>query len=213
MEIKTKINPGIYLVVDPSLEKSILLNKLSIVLEEQLAAVQLWDNFLPGENYTELMHHIVSICHEKGVPVLINNKWELINEFDFDGVHFDSIPEDFERIKKTISKPFISGLTCNNDLSALHWAENNQFSYISFCSVFPSETSNSCELVNFETIREAKNITGMPIFLAGGIKPGNVAQLNELSFEGIAVISGIMGSDKPNESIREYLHFLSKKNL
>ncbi len=209
MEIKSQINPGVYLVVDPSLDKTILLHKLSSILQEQIVAVQLWDNFLPRENNFKLIQSIIAICHEKNVPVLINNKWEWINEIDLDGVHFDSIPGNFEHIKKTINKAFITGLTCNNDLSLLHWANKNKIDYISFCSIFPSTTSNSCELVRFENIRKAKALTTMPIFLAGGINPDNIAKLNELSFDGIAVISGIMSSDKPNESIREYLKQLS----
>lgn len=212
MGIKKQINPGVYLVIDPSLDKTILLHKLNIILQEQIAAVQLWDNFLPGQNNLELVQSITAICHQKNVPVLINNKWEWINETDLDGVHFDSIPGNFEHIKKTISKPFFTGLTCNNDLSLLHWANNHQLDYISFCSIFPSTTSNSCELVKFETIREAKTLTTMPIFLAGGIKPGNMAALNELSFDGVAVVSGIMSSDKPNESIKEYLKQLIINN-
>lgn len=213
MEIKRPINRGVYLVVDPSLDKSILLHKLSIILQEQIVAVQLWDNFLPGGNHLELIQSIIAICHEKNVPVLINNKWEWLIEIDLDGVHFDAIPANFKHIKKTISKAFITGLTCNNDLSLLHWANENQIDYISFCSVFPSDTSNSCELVKFETIREAKALTTMPIFLAGGIKPGNMAKLNELSFDGIAVISGIMSSDKPNQSIKDYLKQLSINSI
>lgn len=209
MEIKKQINPGVYLVVDPSLDKTILLHKLNIVLQELIVAVQLWDNFLPGENNFELVQSITALCHKNNVPVLINNKWEWINETDLDGVHFDNIPNNFEHIKKKVKKEFITGLTCNNDLSVLHWANKNQIGYISFCSIFPSSTSNSCDLVKFETIKEAKALTAMPIFLAGGIKPGNIAQLNELSFDGIAVISGIMSSDNPDESIKEYFKKLS----
>jgi len=45
----------------------------------------------------------------------------------------------------------------------------------------------------------------MPIFLAGGIRPENIGKLKELSFDGIAVISGVMGSDNPDEAVREYV--------
>ena len=209
MEIKKQIKPGLYLVVDPSLDKTILLHKLFVALQAPITAVQLWDNFEPGKNYFELVQCITSLCHEKNVPVLINNKWEWINKTNLDGVHFDAIPENFEHIKKEINKPFITGLTCNNDLSALHWANKNQLDYISFCSIFPSTTSNSCELVKFAIIRQAKTLTSMPIFLAGGIRPENMAQLNELDFDGVAVISGIMNSDRPDESIQQYLKQLS----
>jgi Thiamine monophosphate synthase len=202
---KKKVKSGIYLVIDPSLDKTILLYKLQLVLEEEIAAVQVWDHFMPHQSVPDLIRKITSLCHEKNVPVLINNQWEWLMSLPLDGVHFDNIPHDFERIQKVIDREFIAGLTCNNDLSYVHWANNYHFDYISFCSVFPSSTSNSCELVKSETIQKTREITTMPVFLAGGIKPENIRKLKELSFDGIAVISGVMGSDNPDEAVREYV--------
>lgn len=201
---RKKITPGIYLVVDPSMEESVLLNKIGLCLEEEIAALQVWDNFYAGQNINELVQKICSLCHAKHVPVLINNRWELLNNSLLDGVHFDRIPENYLQIKETINKSFLTGLTCNNDLSHVRWATANQLDYISFCSIFPSTTSNSCELVNFNTIHEAAKISSLPIFLAGGIKPENIEKLKELEYAGIAVISGIMNSDKPGEAIKVY---------
>ncbi|MEO5599358.1 MAG: thiamine phosphate synthase [Cyclobacteriaceae bacterium] len=212
MKRKRKISSGVYLVIDPSLDETVLTHKLKIILQEKIVAVQIWDNFSPQQNTTELIQNVTKLCHEKNVPVLINNKWKWLNTTDLDGVHFDCIPNDFEHIKKTINRGFISGLTCNNDLSLVHWANNNHADYISFCSIFPS-TTNSCELVRFETIQEAKKITSMPVFLAGGIKPENMPKLAELSFDGIAVISGIMSSEKPNEAIKAYLKQLNANKV
>ncbi len=199
-----KIKTGIYLVVDPSTEESILLKKIELCLREELAAVQIWDNFQSEQNIPDLIQKIGDRCQVKDVPVLINNRWELLNESMLDGVHFDQIPENYSQIIEKVNRPFISGVTCNNDLSYVHWATANQLDYISFCSIFPSTTSNSCELVDFSTIQAAAKISNLPFFLAGGILPRNVEKLDELDYSGIAVISGIMSSDQPNEAIKKY---------
>lgn len=202
---KRKIQSGVYLVVDPSMDETILLRKLQLILREEIAALQVWDHFLLQQSVHELLTKIITLCHEKNVPVLINNQWELLATLPLDGVHFDSIPQDFKRIQESINREFIAGLTCNNDLSYVQWANDHRFDYISFCSVFPSDTSNSCELVKFETIQKTRAMTSMPLFLAGGIRPENMAKLKELSFDGIAVVSGIMGSDNPDWAVREYV--------
>ncbi len=199
-----KINTGVYLVVDPAMEESTLLQKLQMCLHEKLAAVQIWDNFRPDSNVESIVREICHLCHEKNVPVLINNTWEFLNVYPLDGVHFDQIPENFTQIKLEIKKSFLVGITCTNDLSIVHWADTNQIDYVSFCSVFPSSTSNGCELVDFNTIREASKVSKLPIFLAGGINPENLVTLNELKYAGIAVISGVMNSDMPDQSIRAY---------
>lgn len=200
---------GIYLVVDPSMEEKILLERLKQALQEKIVAVQIWDNFNTEEEILLLTNKICELCHASEVPVLINNRWELMADAALDGVHFDEIPEDISKIRGKFRKQFLSGLTCNNDLKCLEWAEKHQFDYISFCSIFPSTTSNSCELVDFDTIRKAKERSSLPIFLAGGISPENIEKLNYLNYEGVAVVSGIMNADNPGEAVQNYMKKLN----
>ncbi len=202
---KRQIYPGVYVVIDPSMQKEKLIHKLTDILDEPIVAVQIWDHFPAVGNNQELVAELSSLCHKKDVPVLINNHWDWLLSNDLDGVHFDSVPEDFDLIKRAVKREFIAGVTCGNDLSVVRWADNNFLDYISFCSVFPSATSNSCELVTPETIIEAKNITSMPVFLAGGIRPENINELNRLPYEGVAVISGIMNSETPGMAARAYI--------
>ncbi len=202
---KQKIKGGVYLVVDPQMEKTVLINNLKQIMDKsEIATVQVWDNFKNIENEISLINEICTICKNYKVPVLLNNNWNLLNETEANGVHFDEIPNNFKKIKKNISANVLLGLTCNNNLEIVRWAEINKLDYISFCSIFPSSTANSCDLVDFEIIKEARKITEMPIFLAGGIKPSNMHLLKELDFEGVAVISGIMNAENPSISTENY---------
>lgn len=210
MEIMNSIKKGgVYLVVDPSMEEKILLKKLEQALQEKVVAVQIWDNFQAEQEITILIDKICDLCHAEEVPALINNRWDLLIDTALDGVHFDDIPEDIARIRQKVGKNFLSGLTCNNDLSWLEWAEKHHFDYISFCSVFPSQTSNSCDLVEIDTIRKAKERSTLPLFLAGGISPENMEKLKDLKYEGVAVVSGIMNRDNPGEAVQNYLKKLN----
>src|SRR5690554_6500597 len=185
MEIIMKDNKlagGIYLVIDPSMEEGILFEKLEQVLQEGIAIVQLWDNWPQDIQKETLINAICDLCHRYEVPVFINNEWELLNSLPLDGVHFDSIPKDYDQIKLSVKKDFLAGITCNNDLSDIKWAEDKGMDYISFCSIFPSTTSNSCELVSFRTVEQARKITSIPIFLAGGIRLSNLNQLKSIDF-------------------------------
>lgn len=200
-----KIQNGIYLVIDPSMPLPLLLQKLEIVLQQGLSAVQIWDNFCNTENISTLISSICTICKQYKTPVLINNKWELLKQFDLDGVHFDVLPKNIVSIKEQIGREFICGITCNNNIDVVLEANRQQLNYVSFCSMFPSTTSNSCELVSFETVQKASELTDLPIFLAGGIKPENIDLLHELHYNGIAVVSGIMSAENPAEITKQYL--------
>ena len=215
MEINSnikQINGGVYLVVNPADNEEILFSKLKRIVEAEIAAVQIWDNFSAKTNQVSFIDKVCIICHQKGIPVLINNQWQLLNLSKADGVHFDEHPEDIDVIRKIVNRKCIMGITVNNDLSLVQWANDNSFDYISFCSIFPSTTSNSCQLVKFETITKARTITQMPIFLAGGIQPENIYQLNNLDYDGVAVVSGIMSADDPFEKANKYFNELKINN-
>ena len=207
---KKSIKAGIYLVVDPSMEELTLLRKLQISLEKGIAAVQIWDNFKNVTNVEGLVQKICTLCANHNTPVFINNRWEFLKTMDLDGIHFDEIPTQLEEIKKEINNEVLIGLTCGNNLDHVKWAADNQLDYISFCSMFPSPSAIDCEIVSQETVKKAAQIFDKPLFLAGGIAPENINQLDGLNYHGVAVISGIMNAAHPDEAINEYRKKLNK---
>lgn len=209
---RNKISGGIYLVINPSMRRIELLNRLEEVLQAGVAIVQIWDNWEPLINRQDVIMEVCNLCHRHHVPVLINNSWELLSSFPLDGVHFDAIPDDYAQIQQYIKQDYLVGITCNNDLSLVDWADKNKLDYISFCSIFPSSTSTSCELVSFDKIQEARRMTSLPLFLAGGIQLSNMSLLNELDYDGVAIISGIMSSENPAQVTKQYLETLRNKN-
>lgn len=207
---KLTIDSGIYLIIDPSMDEEILFSKLNLIVKEKIAAIQIWDNFKENQNIEDLLLRIYAKTSLHKIPLLINNRWEILKQIPLDGIHVDEIPENFKEIKKEINRDFITGITCNNDLSTIKYAENHHFDYISFCSMFPSKTANSCELVNFETVQKAKSIFRGKIFLAGGIDLNTIENLDKLDYDGIAVVSGIMSAENPSETIEKYQQKIKK---
>ena len=205
-----KISGGIYLIADAGLDNKILLKKLDEALKSGVSVVQLYntENELPGQ-VTDI-NFICNLCHQYHVPVLVNNNWALLSKTLLDGVYFDKIPANYNQIENTINKAFYKGITCSNDVSVIKWANDNQFDYISFCSMFPSTSADSCEIVSFETVKKARAITHIPIFVAGGINLNNINSLSGLPLDGIAVISGIMASSDIPTTTENYIAELNK---
>ncbi|WP_345211165.1 thiamine phosphate synthase [Mucilaginibacter gynuensis] len=207
--MKTKqqaIAGGIYLVINPAMDEDVLLNKLTAALRGGLQAVQLWDNWAPGADKHALINKAGELCQSYDVPLLINNDWQLLIENPLlNGIHFDEIPDDIAAIRAQVSREFIAGITCSDDLLPVTYANENSFDYISFCAMFPSPSAGSCSIVMPETVRQARALTAMPLFVSGGITPANAGQLKvTVPFDGIAVISGIMSADDPEEIIKQY---------
>lgn len=208
-----KITGGIYLVLDPAMDKATLLNKLASALMAGIQVVQLWNHWQPGADKLSLIESIGPLCRLHRVPLLINEDWELLSQSPaLQGVHFDSIPKNYEAIKAQTGRPFIAGITCSGNLDSVIWAQAMALDYVSFCSMFPSSSAGSCDIVMPATVRQARALTPMPIFVAGGITPQNMIALKqEISFDGVAVISGILSAADPQQKVKEFKNALSIK--
>lgn len=206
-----KITGGIYLVLNPAIDENTLLTKLKSALLGGIQVVQIWNNWQPGADKPVLIEKIATLCKPYQVPLLINQDWVLLRDIPaLHGIHFDAIPASLSLIRDAVNRPFITGITCSGSLDTVAWAEDNGLDYVSFCSMFPSSSANSCDIVTPLTVRRARVLTTMPIFVAGGITLQNIAGLKKLTpFDGVAVISGIMSADDPEQKVKQFKNALS----
>jgi thiamine-phosphate pyrophosphorylase len=204
VEATRKINGGLYLVVDPALQLEFILPKIKQAIAGGIDVLQVWNNWSDGQNKQNIINAICNIAHASNIPVLINEEWQLLQTTQLDGVHFDNVPTGINAIRQTIAKPFIIGITCGNDLNRIIWANDNRLDYISFCSMFPSPSAGVCEIVKKETVIQARQLTPLPIFVAGGITLNNIEELEDISINGIALISGIMKADDAHATAKNF---------
>lgn len=204
---------GLYLVLDPAKDEESLLAGLRQSLAGGVGLVQIWNHWAAAFSRQEklkLIGKVQAVAQRYSVPVLINEDWELALDAGLHGVHFDGIPDNWKEIQLALQGKLI-GITVGNDLDLVRWADENRLSYISFCSVFASSSVTTCELVTPESIQVARELTQIPIFLSGGIRPENLPQLEKHSYQGIAVISGILGAVDPKQAASDYLEKMKTK--
>lgn len=214
MEIDRTQLGGLYLVADPSLEREILLDRVRRALEGGIDLLQLWNHWPGGTDRAgreKLAGLLVELAGAHDVPVLINNEWELLKTTSLAGVHFDAMPDNFDRIRREIGRDFLAGVTCENDLEVVKRADETEMDYISFCAMFPSPSAAECEIVRPDTVRRARELTDLPLFVSGGITPERMERLVEVDFDGVAVISGILEAEEPGDRAGEYLEKLSRR--
>lgn len=213
MEIKKTytIKGGLYLVVDPAIGWDVLQPKVESAIKGGVAVLQIWNHWKVDQNKTLFIQNICSVAHAFHVPVLINDEWSWLMHTPLDGVHFDSIPKGWNFITQFINRPFLKGITCGNDAACIQWAIDQQLDYISFCSMFPSSSTDACELVSPEIVKQTRQKTSMPIFAAGGITVEKIPDLLELGIDGVAVISAITKAEDPENISRRFSNSLGSK--
>ncbi|HKJ43840.1 MAG TPA: thiamine phosphate synthase [Sunxiuqinia sp.] len=199
-----KITGGIYLVVDPGQDEEYLFPRLQQAIDGGIDCIQIWDHWKPDSDRQASIQQIQALAAEQQIPVLINNNWEVLQQFNMDGIHLDQPDENLAEKVASIGHPFLIGVTCGNDLSTVRWAIDHQLDYISFCSMFPSKSASVCEIVSSETVQEAQRLSTMPIFVAGGISLENIELLKSTGMNGVAVISSVLDAENPKKIVEQY---------
>lgn len=205
-------------MLDPGMDGDILLPRLEESLEVGVEIIQIWNNWPVTHRQKEkeaFINEVMKIAGSYDTAVLINEEWELLMSTDLDGIHLDSVPHDYQKRKEHVGREFLAGVTCGNDLGEIQKADEFDFDYISFCAMFPSGSVESCEIVRPETVRRARKMTSIPIFVSGGITVQNLKKLDQVEFDGVAVISGILHASSPEKAVRDYKIILNnrKKSL
>ena len=202
---------GLYLVVDPGPGLKIVAQKVKSAILGGVDIIQIWNNWNERQDKKLFITTLYGMAQPKGIKVLINDEYEWLAETRLDGVHFDRVPENgLKNVRESVNRPFIAGLTCGNSVSEVYKAKEEGFDYISFCSMFPSPSAGTCEIVDPETVRAACKIFKSSVFAAGGITPHNAGKVLDTGVDGIAVISGIMGTDDPETATRQFKNLINK---
>lgn len=200
-------------MIDPKPGIKIVLPKVAAALEGGVDVIQLWNHWNTQESHADFITEVCSLARPCQVPVLIHEHWRWLEQFPLDGVHFDSIPENFNQIKDQIKRPFHVGITCGNDHDRIQWAIDNKLDYISFCSLFHSSTSNSCELVRPDLIKQTCASSGLTVFAAGGITHANVSSVMSMGVSGVAVVSTVMKADDPKIAAQKFKESMVRQNI
>ncbi|MDO5511093.1 MAG: thiamine phosphate synthase [Weeksellaceae bacterium] len=206
---------GIYLVIDPSKPTEALFKKTKLAVQAGVEIIQIWNHWDINSTLLQKKEFIANlkvVLEPFHVRLFINDDWQLALQEDLDGVHFDELPVDFDLIRTELEDKII-GITVANDLMKIREAHDLGLSYMSFCAVFPSKSVNTCEIVDFKNIEEARKITDMSIFVSGGVTPENISRLKNLQVDGVAVISGVLEADDPYSRVKEYIESLNKYKI
>ncbi|MRJ08704.1 thiamine phosphate synthase [Ornithobacterium rhinotracheale] len=187
----------IYLIIDAEIPLAKLQSELNPILKD-LDKVQLYNT--EKISIKNLQKCIFWWLENTDAQIFIYENKKALSLSEQVGIHLDA-PEDLVDLEQKLNRKITKGCTVGNDLETLKNAEKYGFSYISFCSVFPTQSANVCELVKFENIEKARELFSGEIFLAGGINPQTRKKLKNIDFDGVAIISALMESNDKKATI------------
>lgn len=194
---------GLYLVVSPIMPVEKLLYATAEALDGGVDMLQ----FSVGTEIAEMCvmaSVLAGLAKKHEIPFLINNSLDLAKKVKADGVHFDAYDVSPVEARRVLGSHCILGYTVNIDMEKIKWAEEAGADYVSFCSVFRQCTAAQCPIVSLETIKNARSLTKLSMFAAGGINLENARLVLEAGADGIAVTSALLQAENPKKTAEAF---------
>lgn len=164
------------------------------VVEEALRGgvtmVQLREKNLPEEEMIREAKDLVSICHARNVPLVIDDSVPVCLASGADGVHVGQSDMAVARARELLGPDRIVGATAHNVEEAVR-AQRDGADYLGSGAAFGSSTKKDASAIDRARYREITGSVSIPVCAIGGITISNISLLRGYGLKGAAIVSGI----------------------
>lgn len=144
------------------------------------------------------------LCHKYNVPFLIDDRVMLAREIGADGVHIGQDDMSVTKARSILGPDKIIGVTAKTVEQAL-LAKEQGADYLGSGAVFGTTTKVGAKPMELATLKAICEAVSIPVVAIGGINGENVLSLKDTGIAGVAVIKGIFGEERIEESTRSLL--------
>lgn len=170
-------------------------------IEGGVGTVQLREKDLCTRDLYSLAKEIREITEKKNIRLIINDRVDIAIAVDADGVHLGWQSLDIGLVRRLIGQDKIIGFSAHS-LREAERAENSGADYVTISPIF--DTVNKDYIIKplgVDEIRKIKEQINIPVIALGGINENNVNEVLRNGADGIAVISAILLSDNPKQTV------------
>lgn len=193
----------LYLVADPDHVDGNLIATVGAALRGGATAIQLRAKRMSDREQLAMAAHLATMCRERGVPLLINDRIDIALAAGADGVHLgvDDLPVTAAR---AIAGPgFLIGFSPDSD-DQIAGAASAGADYLGIGPVFATRTKDDAgAALGLDGFRRRCEISPVPVVGIGGIAVHNAASVIDAGATGVAVVSAIMRSEGPEQAARD----------
>lgn len=191
----------IYLVTD---EKACNGKDFYKCIEESIKGgvkiVQLREKNSSTKDFYEKTLKVKEICKNYGALFIINDRLDIAQAVEADGVHLGQTDMPIEKARKILKNKFLIGATARNAKEAKK-AELLGADYIGSGAIFGTNTKDNAKKLEMEDLKKIVNSVKIPVFAIGGINISNVSLLKNIGLQGICLVSGILSEKNCKKAV------------
>ena len=198
-------DPFLYLVTDNRLAGRRGIDEVvRMALEGGVTCVQLRDKTLGREALAAQASVLKDICHERGIPLIVNDDVEVAKLVGADGVHLGQSDVSVAQARDVLGDEAIVGLSVET-LEQAREAARLDVNYLAASPVFATPTKiDTAEPLGLIGLRAIRAITEKPLVAIGGINIENARAVLEAGADGLAVISALVAALDPCQTARKF---------
>jgi thiamine-phosphate pyrophosphorylase len=156
------------------------------------------------EAYSEALP-LRKLAAELGVLFIVNDRCDLAQAVDADGVHLGQGDLPLELARKVMGPDKLIGISTHNS-DQVREASAGKPDYLGFGPIFkPGSKQDHDPVVGIEGLRAIRTLTSLPVFAIGGITVENVGDVMKAGANGVAVISAILKAPDITQAVSDFL--------
>ncbi|HEY1711849.1 MAG TPA: thiamine phosphate synthase [Solirubrobacteraceae bacterium] len=144
----------------------------------------------------------VAVCRAHGVPLILNDRPDLVSAAGADGVHVGQDDVPVAQARARVGPDRIVGLSTHSPAQIDAAAAQPEVDYIGVGPVHATPTKPGRPAVGLDLVRYAAGHAATPYFAIGGIDAGNVAAVRSAGATRIAVVRAITDAPDPEAAAR-----------
>jgi thiamine-phosphate pyrophosphorylase len=196
---------GLYAITDSHLiPADKLTNQVAAAIRGGAAIIQYRDKSSSPEQRQQQAAALVSLCHDHGIPLIINDDVELAVVVGAHGVHLGKADSTLRSARKQLGSDAIIGVSCYNEFERAVEAASEGADYVAFGRFFPSQSKPDTVTADPELLRQARQRLGIPVVAIGGITSENGQPLITAGAQLLAAIHGVFGQADVQAAARRY---------
>jgi thiamine-phosphate pyrophosphorylase len=183
----------LYLITPPRIDDLAAFGRaLGAALEAgDVGAMQLRLKGIPDEVIAAAAHVIRPMTRARGIPLILNDRPDLVVRLDCDGVHVGQDDAPYAEARRIVGRERIVGVTCHASRHLAMEAAEAGADYVAFGAFFPTTTKEAATRADAEILEIWQETMLTPCVAIGGITPGNCRPLVAAGADFIAASSGV----------------------
>lgn len=190
-------DPSIYLVTDTAQcgGPDAVVEMVRLAVASGVTLVQLRDPDCGNDEFVELGRRLRGVLEGTGVPLIVNDRVNLVGAIGADGVHVGQGDLPIAEARRAIGPDRILGLSVSSPahVEAARRVGAHVVDYLGCQSLRGTATKVEAGAIGLEGIAEVVADSTWPVVAIGGVKASDAADLRAIGCAGMAVVSAICG--------------------